>query len=119
MIDPVSTLIVMGAFFILYAIILPLLECSKRFGAFVSYRWQIVVVYLAMTLAVMLDFKHLTDSFRITVLVGGLVIAFIYLIARSLEKKIFSRVELEAKWRDLEGKFNIKQEGGHNDEPKH
>ena len=112
MIDPVSTLIIMGVFFVLYAVVLPLLEGSKRFGAFISYRWQIVVIYLAMTLAVMCDFVHLTDDFRITVLIGGLLIAFIYVLARSIEKKTFSRVDLEARWRDLEGKINLHNNGG-------
>lgn len=86
MINAYPTAVIMMAFLIIYGIILPLLDKSKRFGRFISLRLAVLVVFLAMSIGVVLDFSHLNDSLRFTIILGTLIIGGIYILIRTWEK---------------------------------
>lgn len=67
-------------------IIIPILDGSKRFGKYISLRYTLVVVILSMMLGCILDFSHLSETSRNIVLYGGIIIAGLFVVVRSLEK---------------------------------
>ena len=86
MIDAYTTTAIMLAFIILYGIVLPLLDKSKRFGRFISLRLAVLVVFLSMSVGVVLDFSHLENDLRLVIVVGTLIIGGIYVMIRTWEK---------------------------------
>src|SRR5574344_1584884 len=88
------TLLCVG-FFLL--VLIPLLDGSKRFYKYISLRYTLVAVALIMALGCVLDFSHLAESSRNTVLMGGLILVGLFVVVRSLEK-----VKLGGKKIDIE-----------------
>lgn len=69
---------------------LPLIEIIPRVGKIVSLRWAIVAIVVTLMVAVILDFSHLSDGIRKTVIVGGLCTGGLWIVARSVEKALFN-----------------------------
>lgn len=72
-------------------------------GRAISLRWTTVSVILMSLVAVLIDFTHLSDAVRETVVVGSLVIAVVWIILRSIELWLYKgyfmkaeRIELDA-----------------------
>ena len=83
MIEPTTTtIIILSLLAVLMS--LPLIEIIPRVGKIVSLRWAIVAIVVTLMVAVILDFSHLSDGIRKTVIVGG-----IWIVARSVEKALF------------------------------
>lgn len=93
-------------------IVIPILDGSKRFGKYISLRYTLVVVILSMMLGCILDFSHLSETSRNIVLYGGIIIAGLFVVVRSLEKcKLGSRtVRMTAKKGDAELSAEIESE---------
>lgn len=70
--------------------IVPLFEKIPKLGDCVSRRYVIVVVFVVMALACILNFNSLDTSVKSTVIVGALVVSTIYLCVRSLEKWLYA-----------------------------
>lgn len=68
---------------------LPLIEIIPRVGKIVSLRWAIVAIIVTLMVAVVLDFSHLSEGIRKTVIVGGLCTGGLWIVARSVEKALF------------------------------
>lgn len=85
-------------------IVIPILDGSKRFGKYISLRYTLVVVILSMMLGCILDFSHLSETSRNIVLYGGIIIAGLFVVVRSLEKcKLGSKtIEVTARKGDAE-----------------
>ena len=89
MIQPeTTTIIVLSLLAVLMA--LPLIEIIPRVGKIVSLRWAIVAIVVTLMVAVILDFSHLSDGIRKTVIVGGLCTGGLWIVARSVEKALFN-----------------------------
>lgn len=86
MITPQMATIIILCFIGLFGILLPILDKVPFIRNFISFRWSIIIVFLAMMLGALLDFSHLSDSFRITLCVGVMVLAGAYILIRSYEK---------------------------------
>ena len=88
MIQPDTTTIII---LLLLAVLmsLPLIEIIPRVGKIVSLRWAIVAIIVTLMVAVILDFSHLSDDIRKTVIVGGLYTGGLWIVARSVEKALF------------------------------
>ena len=69
---------------------LPLIEIIPRVGKIVSLRWAIVAIIVTLMVAVVLDFSHLSEGIRKTVIVGGLCTGGLWIVARSVEKALFN-----------------------------
>lgn len=89
MIEPTTTtIIILSLLAVLMS--LPLIEIIPRVGKIVSLRWAIVAIVVTLMVAVILDFSHLSDDIRKTVIVGGLCTGGLWIVARSVEKAIFN-----------------------------
>ena len=86
MVTPTFATVVIVVFLVVFGIIMPIL--NKRFPKFVSYRWSVVVVILALLLGALLDFSALSEDSRHCLLVGGLVIVGGYVLLRTVEKAL-------------------------------
>lgn len=86
MLNPIASAIVIFVMTVLLLFIIPMLDGSKKFGRYISLRFTLVSVALMMALGCVLDFSHLAESSRNIVLIGGLALAGVFVIVRSLEK---------------------------------
>lgn len=84
MISPLSATIIMVTFILIFGVGVPIL--NKRVPKYISYRWCVIVVALALLIGAVVDFEVLSDDARKIVLVGGLVIAGVYVVLRTIEK---------------------------------
>jgi hypothetical protein len=70
--------------------VVPLFEKIPKLGDCVSRRYVIVVVFVVMALACILNFNALDTSIKSTVIVGALIVSTIYLCVRSIEKWLYA-----------------------------
>lgn len=84
MIDPTVATIILVSFIVIFGVGVPILD--KKVPKYISYRWCVVVVALALLIGAVVDFEVLSDDARKIVLVGGLVIAGVYVLIRTIEK---------------------------------
>lgn len=86
MIDAFTATIILVAFIVLFGVALPILDIKH--SKFISYRWCVIVVVLALLIGAVVDFNILSDEARKIVLVGGLVIVGVYVALRTIEKAL-------------------------------
>ena len=83
-ISPTIATIILIVFILLFGVGVPIL--NKTAPKYISYRWCVIVVALALLIGAVVDFEVLSDESRKIVLIGGLVIAGVYVVLRTLEK---------------------------------
>lgn len=99
MIDPQRATIILICFIALFGVGLPVL--NLKFPKYISYRWCVVVVVLALLIGAVVDFERLNDDARKIILTGGLIIVGGYALLRTLEKILandwlkFTKIELK------------------------
>lgn len=108
MIDPfIATLVIVG-FIILFGVGVPILNIKAP--KFISYRWCVVVVLLALLIGAVVDFDVLSDEARKIVLIGGLVVSGVYVVLRTIEKVLskgwLKGANIVAKKGDIEVKLS-------------
>lgn len=84
MINPVFATIIVISFIIIFGVGVPIL--NKKAPKYISYRWCVIVVVLALLIGAVVDFEVLSDSAREIVLIGGLAIGGGYILLRTVEK---------------------------------
>lgn len=103
MISPFWATIIVIAFILIFGVGVPILE--QKLPKYISYRWCVVVVVLALLIGVIIDFDVLSDEARKIVLIGGLVIAGIFVVLRTFEKAFangwLKGAQIEAKKGDI------------------
>lgn len=108
MIDPYAAAAIIAAFLLIWGILIPVCGASRRFRRAVSLRYAVLVVFLALSIGVVVDFRDVGDDARALVLTGTMILAGIYLVMRSAEKALAKgwigrrRIELTAKKGDIE-----------------
>lgn len=119
MLSPETATIIIVAFLVVFGIIMPIL--NKKLPKFISYRWSVIVVILALLIGAVLDFDALSEQVRYGLIVGGLVIAGGYILLRTVEKALANGwlrgAEIEAEKGDIKvkGRFGEKPEAKDND----
>lgn len=115
MISPFWATIIIVSFIIIFGVGVPIL--NRKAPKYISYRWCVIVVVLALLIGVIVDFEVLSDDARKVVLIGGLVIAGCYVLLRTVEKILangwLKGATLEAKKGDIEVKLS--SDGDKND----
>lgn len=96
MLNPIAATVIILFVSLILLIVIPILDSSKRLGKYISLRYTLVVVVLAMVLGCVLNFSHLMESSRNIVLLGGLIIVGLFIIVRSLEKLKLGQKHIEA-----------------------
>lgn len=86
MISPELATAIVIVFILLFGVAVPVL--NRKAPKYISYRWCVVVVLLALLIGVVVDFGDLSDAARQAVIVGALVVAGVYVILRTLEKAL-------------------------------
>ena len=86
MIDAIPATLILLSFIVAFGILVPVLNI--KFPKFISYRWCVVVVALALLIGSVVDFQALSDEARRVILVGGLVIVGAYVVLRTVEKAL-------------------------------
>lgn len=86
MIPPDAATIIVVAFLIVFGLCLPIL--NRAAPKFVSYRWCVVVVILAVLIGVVIDFGGLSEDTRRDIIIGALIIAGGYIFLRTIEKAL-------------------------------
>lgn len=120
MVTPTFATIVIVVFLVVFGIVMPIL--NKKFPKFISYRWSVVVVILALLLGAILDFDALSENVRHCLLVGGLIIVGGYVLLRTVEKALANGwlrgAEIEAEKGDIKVKGRFGQKPDNSDNPK-
>lgn len=95
--------VIIVAFILIFGVGVPILD--KRVPKYISYRWCVVVVVLALLIGVVVDFGELPQDIRRAVVIGGLVIAGAYTVLRTVEKALANGwlrgAKIEAKKGDI------------------
>lgn len=86
MLSPETATIIIVAFLVVFGVILPIF--NRKLPKFISYRWCVIVVILALLIGAVLDFGALSDEVRYALVVGALVIAGGYVLLRTIEKTL-------------------------------
>ena len=84
MISPTFATIIIVSFIIIFGVGVPIL--NRKAPKYMSYRWCVVVVILALLIGAVIDFDVLSDDARRIVLIGGLAIGGGYVLLRTIEK---------------------------------
>ena len=84
-------------------IIVPLLERIPKLGECISHRWIVVTVTTTLMVAVVINFDHLDDGVRGSIIIGGFIVGITYILLRSLEKALakgwsFGVKRIEGDW---------------------
>lgn len=107
MISPFWATIIIVAFILIFGVGVPIL--NRKAPKYISYRWCVIVVVLALLIGVVVDFEVLSNDARKIILVGGLVIAGVYVALRTIEKVLANGwlrgATIEAKKGDIEVKL--------------
>lgn len=86
-------------------IVVPLLEKIPKLKDCVSRRWVIVTITTTLMVSVVINFKHLNDSVRESIIIGGFVVGIAYILIRSVESLIdkgwtFGVKHIEGDWQN-------------------
>ena len=84
-------------------IIVPLVERIPKIGECISHRWIVVTVAITLMVAVVINFEHLDNGVRGSIIIGGFIVSIMYILLRSLEKALakgwsFGVKRIEGDW---------------------
>lgn len=84
-------------------IIVPLIERIPKIGECISHRWIVVTVTTTLMVAVVINFEHLDDGVRGSIIIGGFIVSIMYILLRSFEKALakgwsFGVKRIEGDW---------------------
>ena len=84
-------------------IIVPLVERIPKIGDCVSRRWVVVTIAMTLMVAVVINFEHLDNGVRGSIIIGGFIVSIMYILLRSFEKALakgwsFGVKRIEGDW---------------------
>lgn len=102
-------------------IIVPLIERIPKLGECISHRWIVVTVAITLMVAVVINFEHLDDGVRGSIIIGGFIVSIMYILLRSLEKALakgwsFGVKRIEGDWEHKRVEVEIDPTPTHPDE---
>ena len=116
MISPTFATIIIVSFILVFGVVIPII--NKKAPKYISYRWCVVVVILALLIGAVVDFDVLSDEARNVVLMGGLIVSGGYVLLRTLEKVLangwLKGAKLEVQKGDLSASLSAEQTGNNN-----
>lgn len=108
MIMPEHATFIVVLFILIFGVAVPIL--NRRAPKYISYRWCVIVVLLALLIGVVVDFGELPQEIKMAVVVGGLVICGVYVVLRTIEKSLANGwlrgASIEAKKGDISVKVS-------------
>ena len=123
MIDPTIATEIMVAFLIVMGIIIPVCGVIPKLREIISYRYLVVVVFLALSLAVIVDFSEVDTSIKSAVIVGTAILSGLFIILRSIEKAFYNRwiggkIEASVEKGDIKAKVKLEPPKESKESPK-
>ena len=93
-------------------IIVPLIERIPKIGECISHRWIVVTVAITLMVAVVINFEHLDNGVRGSIIIGGFIVSIMYILLRSFEKALakgwsFGVKRIEGDWEHKRGEGEI------------
>ena len=84
-------------------IIVPLVERIPKIGECISRRWVVVTIAITLMVAVVINFEHLDNGVRGSIIIGGFIVGITYILLRSFEKALakgwsFGVKRIEGDW---------------------
>ena len=84
-------------------IIVPLVERIPKIGECISRRWVVVTIAITLMVAVVINFEHLDNGVRGSIIIGGFIVGIMYILLRSFEKALakgwsFGVKRIEGDW---------------------
>lgn len=114
MVDPLTATLIIIGFIVIFGLILPI--ANRKLPKYVSYRWCVVVVVLAILIGVVVDFSALPDDIRGYIIIGSLIITGGYIVLRTIEKALANGwlhgAQIEVRKGDIEAKISGSEKGG-------
>jgi len=108
MIMPEHATLIIVLFILIFGVAVPIL--NRRAPKYISFRWCVIVVLLALLIGVVVDFGELPQEIKMAVVVGGLVICGVYVVLRTIEKALANGwlrgASIEAKKGDISVKVS-------------
>lgn len=107
MISPSFAVWILIGFFLIFSILIPVLNI--KLSRYISLRWMCIVVILGLLVGVVVDFAELDEESRHIVLLGGIIVTGAYILVRSIEKALYNgwlgngSIKLSAEKGDLKG----------------
>ena len=109
-------------------IIVPLIERIPKIGECISHRWIVVTVTTTLMVAVVINFEHLDDGVRGSIIIGGFIVGITYILLRSFEKALakgwsFGVKRIEGDWEhkrvEVEMDDHVQNQPQHESEQEH
>ena len=102
-------------------IIVPLIERIPKIGECISHRWIVVTVTTTLMVAVVINFEHLDNGVRGSIIIGGFIVGITYILLRSLEKALakgwsFGVKRIEGDWEHKRVEVEMDPTPPHQDE---
>lgn len=89
MIDPMFATIILAGFLGIWGILIPICGAIPKVREIISFRYMTLVVFLAATIGVIVDFSGLEEETRRIVIVATAVLSGVFLVLRSIEKAFY------------------------------
>ena len=95
-------------------IIVPLIERIPKIGECISRRWVVATIAMTLMVAVVINFEHLDNGVRGSIIIGGFIVGIMYILLRSFEKALakgwtFGVKRIEGDWEHKRVEVEIDQ----------
>ena len=102
-------------------IIVPLIERIPQIGECISRRWVVVTIAMTLMVAVVINFEHLDNGVRGSIIIGGFIVGIMYILLRSFEKALakgwtFGVKRIEGDWQNKRVEVEMDPTPPHPDE---
>lgn len=86
MIEPLSATAIIIAFLVIWGILIPVVGIIPKIKEIISYRYLIVIVFLACMIGVVINYHDLDSTIKFAVIIGTAILSGIFILLRSFEK---------------------------------
>ena len=78
------------SFLLVFGILVPIVGIIPKVKEIISLRYLTLVVWLACTIGIIVNFSELSDSVKLSVVISTAIMSGIFVIARSIEKWLYN-----------------------------
>lgn len=86
MIEPLSATAIIIAFLVIWGILIPIVGGIPKIKEIISYRYLIIIVFLACMIGVVINYHDLDSSIKSAVIIGTAILSGLFILLRSFEK---------------------------------
>lgn len=79
--------LVVCAVLIVFGVVIPFLRLIPKVKDILQFNWLIVTFFLSCMVGVMIDFSNLSDTIKLTVIIGAILVSLLFMFLTSNFKK--------------------------------